>query len=458
MLNLHGVIDISKMYDINEYTAVRFKDHRLLKTPEALALYEQKLLDKATIKSLCEQVYGYKLFEPINTYVPDSIIAAFSDSNVVPVSYMPMQCKIVAVYVPELERREVTVAGHEIEEVPTTIYNFLEVYQKYFGRHSILNDLPPKLLLDMVIKEAIEIGAADITISTAGKSSVIYYNVRKKKVFSNRVFSYDCMDSIIKYLCIKSPFDSTSMHPKYVDVDLNKDYRGRTVINTKFKGYVITIRLLPNKAFDAEMSTLNLTKTSEEWLRENFLDMETGLRLIVGATMSGKNTTALSLLREVNALNKYKIVSIEMPVEQELPGIEQINTERIEEYESNIKSLIHQNPDFVYITEIRDSTGLPTVQITNTGKRVMSTLHANSVADTISRLVDITGLSTDRIIQTLHSVCYQELVRDDEQDIVYPRVRYVRFTQDLKYTLYGKSLGEIIKLIRDREEGDIWTV
>ena len=47
-----------------------------------------------------------------------------------------------------------------------------------------------------------------------------------------------------------------------------------------------------------------------------------------------------------------------MPVEQELAGVEQINTEKIEEYEENIKSLIHQNPDFVYITEIRDVTGL----------------------------------------------------------------------------------------------------
>ena len=145
-----------------------------------------------------------------------------------------------------------------------------------------------------------------------------------------------------------------------------------------------------------------MTSTTVDWLEKNFLSKETGLRLIVGATMSGKNTTALSLLKEVADKNKYKIISVEMPVEQELAGVEQINTEKIEEYEENIKSLIHQNPDFVYITEIRDVTGLSTIQITNTGKRVLSTLHANSVEDTISRLVDITKLSTDRIIQTLH--------------------------------------------------------
>lgn len=456
MLNLDGVIDVGKMHDVSEYTHLRFRDRTKLVTPEALTLYEQKYLKSEEIKALCEKQYGHELYEPIVTYVPEEIVNQFADSNLVPVMYGPMTNKIIAVYIPELDRSKVVIPHHTIEERPTTIYYFLDVYQKYFGTHKILQDIPSKMILDMVVKEAIELQAADITISTVGKGSNVYYNVRKNKVKSNRIFSYEHMTDIIKYLCVKSPIDFTSRQPKYVDVDLNREYRGRVLINTKYKGYVITIRLLPNAAFDNEIDSLNMTDKSAKWLEKNFLDRETGLRLIVGETMSGKNTTALSLLRKVAQLDRYKIVSIEMPVEQELYGIEQINTETIEEYENNIKSLIHQNPDFVYITEIRDSTGRPTVQITNTGKRVMSTLHANSVADTISRLVDITGLSIDRIIQTLHSICYQELVRDNDKDIVYPRNRYVRFTQELKYELYGKSLGEVIKKIRDVEEGDTW--
>ena len=78
------------------------------------------------------------------------------------------------------------------------------------------------------------------------------------------------------------------------------------------------------------------------------------------------------------------------------------------------------NPDFVYITEMLDATALDTLKITNTGKCVLSTVHANSVGDTIVRLMDMTGMPQDRIIQTLHSVVYQELVRDDSKDFVYP--------------------------------------
>ena len=111
----------------------------------------------------------------------------------------------------------------------------------------------------------------------------------------------------------------------------------------------------------------------------------------------------------------------------------------------------------MYITEIQDATGLVTVEVTNTGKCVLSTLHANSVADTISRLVDITKLDQDRVIQALHTVVYQELIRDDASDRLYPRCRYVRFTDELKYKLFGKTLGEVVKIINDNEEGDIWT-
>jgi len=229
------------------------------------------------------------------------------------------------------------------------------------------------------------------------------------------------------------------------------------LINHKYGGYMITIRLLPDKAFDMDISELGLTTSTSEWLCKNYLDNVPGLRLIVGGTMNGKNTTSLALLNRIAKTGKFKIVSVEMPVEQELPGVEQLNTETLEEYTENIKSSIHQNPDFLYITEIRDVTALPTVQVTNTGKCVLSTLHSNSVADTISRLVDTTKLSQDRVIQALHSICYQELVRDEEKDIVFPRCRYVRFDSDLKYRLYGKSLGEVLKIIREVEEGDEWT-
>jgi type II secretory ATPase GspE/PulE/Tfp pilus assembly ATPase PilB-like protein len=160
------------------------------------------------------------------------------------------------------------------------------------------------------------------------------------------------------------------------------------------------------------------------------------------------------MLQELVKTDKWKVISVEMPVEQRLPGVEQLSCDTLEEYDGDIKSTIHSNPDFLYITEIRDITGKPTVQVTNTGKCVLSTIHANSVADCISRLVDVTGYSADRVIQTLHSIMYQELVRDEKSDTVRPRNRFVHLSNPLKYELYGKSMGDIIKIIEDREDGD----
>ena len=457
MLNLDSYLSADKIADINEYTNLRFDNKRAFKTPEALSLYEQNYMDKEDIKRLCETIYGFELFEPIISYVPDKIIQFFSGSGCVPVNYQPMSKKITVVYIPELEHKSMEYPYHETIYRPTTIYYYMSRYRELYGVHHSLRDIPAKLLFDFVVKEAIEKQAADITISNDANETIVYYNIRKKRVNSNYAFSREIMTDLIKLITIQSPLDRGSRKPKSLDIDLTDDYRGRVMINRVFQGYSITIRLLPNKAFDTDITELSMTKETEDWLLDNILDVDKGLRLIVGETMSGKNTTALALLKRLVATGNYKVMSVEIPVEQRLPGVEQIDCENVEDYIANIQSLIRANPDFVYITEIQDATGLSTLQVTNTGKCVLSTLHANGVADTISRLIDITGLSQDRIIQSLHSIVYQELIRDDENDFVYPRDRYVRFTNNLKYKLYGKSLGDVMKIIQDYEEGDIWT-
>jgi len=453
LLNLNAVLDVVDIKAVREYTRLRICEPDRTRMAESLALYEQRYLDSDRIKKLCEEAEGITLYEPLTNYVPDFIVGKFRGTGLVPVSYVESLRKVTCVILPGQD----TTVGEEVfkvEVLPTTLYYYLRWYQYYYGVHPMLREMPVASIIQSIVQEAIELGASDITLSTLENSSRVYYNVRKRIVESKRIFTADAISDVISYLCIQSPYDWGTRTPKYVDVDLTREYRGRVVINAKYKGYVITIRILPNRAFGECIDTLSLTERTAAWLTENILDQKTGLRLIVGETMSGKNTTALALLGQLVAHGSYKIVSVEMPVEQTLVGIEQINTETLQEYSENIKSLIHQNPDFVYITEIRDATGLDTLQITNTGKRVLSTLHANSVADTLSRLVDISRLSLDRVVQTLHSVVYQKLLRDDAQDRVYPRARYVRFTDDLKYRLYGKSLGEMLQVIRDEEEGD----
>lgn len=453
MLNLNTVLNVKDIKAVREYTRLRIRKPEQIRMAESLALYEQRYLSSDEIKKLCEEAEGIKLYEPLTNYVPDFIVNRFRGTGLVPVSYIESGRKVTCVMLPGQDAM-VESDLFRVEKLPTTLYYYLRWYQYHYGVHPMLREMPVASIVQSIVQEAIELGASDITLSTLENSSRVYYNIRKRIVESRRIFTADTISDVISYLCIQSPYNWGTRTPKYVDVDLTREYRGRVVINAKYKGYVITVRVLPNRAFGERIETLSMTEKTSAWLTENILDTQTGLRLIVGETMSGKNTTALALLGKLVSYGSYKIVSVEMPVEQTLVGVEQINTETVQEYSENIKSLIHQNPDFIYITEIRDSTGLDTLQITNTGKRVLSTLHANSVADTLSRLVDISGLSLDRVVQTLHSIVYQKLVRDDARDCVYPRARYVRFTDGLKYRLYGKSLGEMLQIIRSEEDGD----
>lgn len=456
MLNLNGIVSVEVIHELDSYTDLRLRDKTKYTCAEALALYEQRLLSNDEIFAICEQAMEEDLYIPAMSYVPDDIIRHFNGSSVVPVSYSPMRGVITCVALPELGISYKPIENREVNVVYTPIYNYFQEYTKRYGPHPDLLDMPARQLIDSIINEGISLSAADITISSVGKSANVYYNVRKTKVYSQRILSADNIEDIIKLLCSESPMDNASNHPKYVGVTLNEFYRGRVVINHKYHGYEITIRLLPNAAFDKSLEDLNLTKETVKFFRDSFMDRGLGLRLIVGSTMSGKNTTALACLRELTIEDKYKVVSIEMPVEQELDGVEQINCNDEDEYDANINSLLRQNPDIVYITETGDTTATSIMRVTNTGKRVISTLHANSCADVIGRLQDITGLTTDRIIQTLHSIVYQELVRDEETDTVRPKNKFIYLSQDRKSQLYGRPYGEIILKLKQWEGGDVW--
>ena len=456
MLNLNGVVPVEVIHELDSYTSLRFRNKSKYVCAEAVGLYEQRLIPNEEILSLCEQAAGEDLYIPADSYIPVDIIRHFHGSDVVPVSYSPVRGIITCVALPELEHGFSPLVGYTVHVVNTPIYNYFQEYIKQYGVHPDLCDVPAKHLLDSIVNEGIALQAADITISSLGKSASIYFDVRKRKVYSQRILTADNIEDILKLICFESPMDTSTNAPKYVGVSLNDYYRGRVCINHKYKGYAITTRLLPNEAFEKSLDDLNITPEVVEFMRTTFMNKELGLRLIVGSTMSGKNTTALACLREITIEDNIKVVSIEMPVEQELAGVEQINCDNEEEYDLNVTSLIRQNPGFVYLTEIFDTTANSIMRVTNTGKRVMSTIHANSCSDVIGRLQDITGLSVDRIIQTIHSIVFQELVRDDATDTVRPRNRFVYLSKERKAQLYGKSYGEVLLKLDSWEGGDVW--
>lgn len=453
MKGLSGVLSASNLSLVNEATKLRFQNASQFKTPEALIVYEQNMLDDNKLLEICSAEYGTQLQTPTPQYIPKELVNEFRDYNCVPIRY---DTSSETVYVGVLPERkgyipEVKNLTPVIVDVP--IYYYVQLYTRHYGRPDFLCDLPAADKLNMIVEEAITLKAADITITNVAEGAVIYYNVRKRKVRSRRTIQRTDVEEIAKLLGVQagSPISGKDSNPRYFSVVLDMHHRGRVVINRTYYGWAVTIRVLPDDILTESLEDLNIASATCQFIRDRMLSREKGLRLFVGETMSGKNTTILSALRELVALDCYKIVSVESPVETLVEGVEQINAETEEEYSANVASLLRQNPDVVYITEITNYTAQDTIQTANTGKVVFSTIHANSISDVLSRLIDITGMSVDRLLLSMHSCCYQELVRDEESDTVRPINRCIYFSDALKMRLYGKSIGECKMILQEEE-------
>lgn len=136
-----------------------------------------------------------------------------------------------------------------------------------------------------------------------------------------------------------------------------------------------------------------------------------GILLISGETGMGKSTTLYSLMQELSALGK-KVLSIEDPVEQELPGVIQcpINEAAGITYERSIFAALRQDPDYICIGEVRSvGTAEALIRAGLTGHRVLSTIHAKGYANTLNRLCEF-GVSRDYVDAAVGLVVSQRLV------------------------------------------------
>lgn len=453
--SLVGIISAVDSALIDSKTELRFKDKSQFVTPEALIIHEQQIISDERLLEACQMSYNTILVTPKPRYIPAEILSLFESFDVVVLDYDVAESIITLGTIPEFKdvRNKIFIDAYTIKYTFVPIHYYVELRTKQYSEPDFLAELPLRDKWDFIVQEALSLGASDITITNTASGAKVYYNARKKKVMSKRAIKHDDVNAIASLLAAssKATIADDTAKPRFFSIDINKQNRGRVVVNRTYYGMLVTIRVLPNTILDKSLEQLNITHNTCEFIRETMLSTEKGLRLFIGETMSGKNTTILCALREIVDKQMFKIVSLEQPVEILVDGIEQINAETDEEFTLNADSLLRQNPDIVYFTEITARTAKSIMQQSNTAKAVFSTIHANSISDVLFRLQDITGLPIDRIILTLHSCVYQELVRDEKTDTVKPYNRCVYFSEDLKMRLYGKSVAEIIGILRGEE-------
>lgn len=453
--SLIGKLSATDTDMVDEKTNLRFKNRSDFVTPEALIIHEQKLISDERLLEACQLSYNCILSTPTAHYIPQEILNKFEKFNVVVIDYDVSGGTIELGTIPEFKDVQNNLFSEQyiLRYTLLPIYYYVELRTRQFGTPDFLAKLPLRDKWDFIVHEAVELGASDITVSSNASGAHVYYNVRKTKVNSMRTLEREDVDDIAQLLAssANSTMSDKSAKPRFFGVDIDKQNRGRVVINKTYYGRLITIRVLSNLVRNQSLEELNLADSTITFIRETMLSPEKGLRLFIGETMSGKNTTILCALNELVKKDRYKIISLEQPVEILMDGIEQINAETDEEFELNADSLLRQNPDIVYFTEITERTANAIMKQSNTAKAVFSTIHANSIADVLFRLQDITQLSVDRLLLTLHSCVYQELVRDEKTDTVYPYNKCVYFSDELKMQLFGKSIAEVRGILQGYE-------
>jgi len=137
-----------------------------------------------------------------------------------------------------------------------------------------------------------------------------------------------------------------------------------------------------------------------------------GIVLVTGPTGSGKTTTLYAALKDINDKGK-KIITVEDPVEYQIPGITQVqvNPKINLDFARVLRSLLRQDPDIALIGEMRDSETIETaLRTAMTGHLVLSTLHTNDAASTVVRLIDM-GVEPFMIASSLRGILAQRLVR-----------------------------------------------
>jgi general secretion pathway protein E len=176
-------------------------------------------------------------------------------------------------------------------------------------------------------------------------------------------------------------------------------------------GESVVLRVLDRSSVQLDFATLGLDGGLRDRL-SRLLEQPNGILLVTGPTGSGKTTSLYTGLLHLNSVER-NIVTVEDPIEYELPGITQIQVKpQIGlDFARLLRSILRHDPDIIMIGEIRDlETAQIAVQAALTGHLVLSTLHTNSAAATISRLRDM-GLEDYLLSATLNGVMAQRLVR-----------------------------------------------
>lgn len=268
-------------------------------------------------------------------------------------------------------------------------------------------------LTNMILQEAVEKGASDLHIQPLPTSGGVRYRVDGVLRPGVKV-PISVLNRVISRIKTMSRLDIA---------DRLRPQDGRAKIMVGGRKYDLRVSTVPTRSSEKAVirildpiQTGNLDDTGiairEVTRLREVLRHRDGILVIMGPTEPGKTTTMYSALKEI-ATEDVNIMTVEDPVEYELPGLTQIQVEQKQgvTFASALRAILRQDPDIIFVGEIRDEeTAEIAAQASLTGHLVLATVHANDAVGAVRRFMDL-GLDAPTISETLRGALAQRLVR-----------------------------------------------
>ncbi|MEE0862336.1 MAG: ATPase, T2SS/T4P/T4SS family [Lachnospiraceae bacterium] len=282
------------------------------------------------------------------------------------------------------------------------------------SRKDDVENSPIVILVRNVIEQAVRQRASDIHIEPFETNVKVRYRIDG---VLREIMTYDkaLFPAIIARIKIISGMDiSEKRKPQdgriTIDVDY-KEYDIRVSNLPTVYGEKVVMRLASKEGFNRAKSELGLRPEDLEKF-DGILKNPNGIILVTGPTGSGKSTTLYTALAELST-EEVNVITVEDPVEANVKGVNQVqvNNKADMTFANALRSILRQDPDIIMIGEIRDSeTAEIAVRASITGHLVVSTLHTNSTAATVGRLIDM-GIEPYMLGDSLVGIIAQRLVR-----------------------------------------------
>jgi type II secretory ATPase GspE/PulE/Tfp pilus assembly ATPase PilB-like protein len=275
---------------------------------------------------------------------------------------------------------------------------------------------PMAQLISTIMADAVKLRASDIHFKV--EKEIFYYTFRVDGDLNQKVEIpmklKDRLDAFLLNL-MKLPTEIRNTTPgisgRFTIAYFNRSIDIRYERHRTYRGYHVTMRLLDKGHLNVTLGKGTLA-FDEETMFElvKMMKIPAGIIVMSGPTGSGKSTTLNAILRELNR-PEVNILTLENPVEDEVPGITHCDLKSPREFKPMIASFMRSDPDIILMGEVRDLESAElAIEAAVTGHKVLTTIHTPRASQIIERFEQL-GIERWKIAQTLKAACAQRLIK-----------------------------------------------